>query len=317
MDELVYWLALNEKRWSLSPDKIAKAFSETNSLENLWNAPISYLQKFGFSDHSISEFYRYKQRVRLEEFSKQLHLIHQMQIRVIRYIDREYPPLLRTASTTLEEPPLLIFHKGALLNFNNCIAIIGTRMSSAYGHTIARRLGRAIASKGYTVVSGLARGIDTEAHCGALEVSKGKTIAVLAWMDPVYPPENAELLKDIEKRGAILSERLVRPDSKFGKFTPGSFVERNRVTSGISQCLIAVESDVEGGTIHQVNFALSQNRMVLALKPKRNERAIRGYKALLNMGAKSISSPKDALELIEKIKVNFTREEERLNSIVY
>lgn len=188
MEDFIYWLALQERHWLISAKKVERAFHELGSLEELWNSSNSYLRELGLDDYAISEFYRYKKRVNLEEFSRQLNILRQKQIKLIRCVNNEYPILLKSATMKLEGPPLLIFDKGSLLDFNNCIAIVGTRMSSYYGHMMARRLSRSLASKGYTIVSGLARGVDTEAHCGALEVPKGKTIAVLAWMDPIYPP---------------------------------------------------------------------------------------------------------------------------------
>lgn len=196
----------------------------------------------------------------------------------------------------LRDPPLVLLHKGTALNFNNCVAIAGTRNPSLYGRIMAEKLARSIAAKGYTIVSGLARGIDEWAHCGALEASKGRTIAVLPWIHPTYPQEHENLLEDILRRGAMVSELFEQPHDKSA---PSRFIERNRITSGLSKCVVAVESDAEGGTVQQVRIALSQNRKVFALKPKGSDRAKRGFKTFIDMGATPFEKPKEVLIFLE------------------
>jgi DNA processing protein len=187
------------------------------------------------------------------------------------------------------------------MNFDNCVGIVGTRNCSHYGHMMARKLGRSVARLGYTVASGLARGVDTEAQCGALEVPGGKTISVLAWMNYIYPAENTELSKDISTRGALLSERYL-PGLKFNRTrAPGTFVERNRIISGISRCIIAVETGTEGGTIHQVKIAIAQGRKVFTVKPKRTHpKVLEGFKLLIDLGATAIDSIKPVKEYLKK-----------------
>jgi DNA processing protein len=175
---------------------------------------------------------------------------------------------------------------------------------------MARKIAKSLAENGFTVVSGLARGIDEWAHCGALEVSRGKTIAVLAWIDPIYPDEHRELASDLQKRGAILSENFRQP---LDRSTPARFVQRNRITSGISKCVIAIESDEEGGTVHQVRIALSQKRKVLALQPKGNERAKRGFKVFTDLGATAVRSTNDILNVLRK-EVSPATDNSRLDS---
>jgi DNA processing protein len=193
---------------------------------------------------------------------------------------------------------LFVLHKGPLFNFDDCIAIVGTRDPSFYGRMMARRISKSLASKGYTIASGLARGIDEWAHCGALEAPRGRTIAVLAWMDPIYPSEHRQLADDIIKKGAIISERFMNPKDRSG---PSKFVQRNRITSGISRCVIAVESGKEGGTIHQIRIALDQRRKVFALKPKEsNKRAKEGFNVFMDMGATPIKSARDLLKHLQE-----------------
>nr|MDO8079331.1 DNA-processing protein DprA [Candidatus Freyarchaeota archaeon] len=303
--ENIYWLALQDKLDLISTRKVANAVQELGSMKLFWNASDSYFYKLGLDDKTIRKFNEHKNKIRLENYWKMLESLDQMSVKIIRYIDDDYPEMLRE----LDDSPLLILHKGSVKDFHNCVAVVGTRNASLYGHTMARKLSRSIASKGYTIVSGLARGIDIWAHYGALEASGGRTIAVLPWMVPVYPPEHAEFLKDIEKRGAVLSERFEKPSDKSA---PSKFVQRNRITSGISRCVVVIESDAEGGTVHQVRIALSQGRKVFALKPKDNERAERGFKAFLEMGVTPIESDKEVLKFLDETPLK--AEERKLDS---
>jgi DNA processing protein len=313
--DLVYWLALQEKHWLVPAAKVEQVFNQFGSLEQLWKADSFYLYNLGLSETTVSNFFRYRSSVRFEDLERLVGVLAKNNVTLLRYVDKNYPTALKNIGKSSDGPPLVLLHKGSLLDFSDCVAIVGTRELSHYGHVMARKLARTVARNGYTIVSGLARGTDIEAHCGALEAPRGKTIAVLAWMDPVYPPENIELAKDISARGALLSEMYLKPSSRFGKLTPGKFVERNRITSGISRCVIAIESGREGGTAHQVRIALSQGRKVFALKPKSgNQRAREGYKAFLDMGASSINSAKTVLDFLGKSTAQKTFEEKRIES---
>lgn len=313
--DIVYWLALQERHWLIPTTKVEHAFNQFGSLEQLWKADAFYLYNLGLSETSVSSFLKYRNSVRFENYERLIGVLERNKVRLFRYVDKSYPTALKDLGKSSNGPPLVLFHEGSLSDFSDCVAIVGTRECSHYGHVMARKLGKAIAKSGYTVVSGLARGVDTEAHCGALEAVRGKTIAVLAWMDPIYPSENVELAKDIMARGALLSERYFKPDSKFAKLTPGKFVERNRITSGLSRCVIAVESGKEGGTIHQVRIALSQERKVFAVKPKSgNKHATEGYKTFLDMGATPISSAKPVLDFLEESSTQKTLNDQRIDS---
>ena len=292
--ENVYWLALQDSNWLIPPKKVVRAFQELGSLKGLWECSYAYLQSLDLDDKSIRKFCNHINRIKIDDLYKYAKHMSQNGIKLIRYIDQEYPEALKTG---VYDPPLLLFHKGSLLDFENCVAIAGTRDCSWYGRLMAKRLAKAVASKGYTVVSGLARGTDEWAHSGALEAPKGKSIAVLPWMKPVYPSEHSKLLEDIENSGAAISERLERPLDKSAR---GKFVQRNRIISGISRCLIALESGEEGGTVHQVRIAISQDRKVFALKPKDIEHFKKGFREFVDMGAIPIDSSKEVLNYLQK-----------------
>jgi len=311
--DAVYWLALQEKHWLIPATKVEQVFNQFGSLEQLWKADALYLYNLGLSETSVSNFLKYRNSVHFGDYERLMSVLANNKVRLLRYVDKDYPIALKDLGIASDGPPLVLFHRGSLLDFGDCVAIVGTRECSHYGHVMARRMAKNLAKKGYTVVSGLARGTDTEAHCGALEAPRGRTIAVLAWMDPVYPSENAELARDIMARGALISERYFKPRSSFARLTPGKFVERNRITCGLSRCVIAVESGREGGTVHQVRIALSQGRKVFAVRPKSsNHRAMEGYKIFLDMGATPTSSAKPVLDFLRKSDAQKTLMDEKI-----
>jgi DNA processing protein len=305
VEENAYWLALQDRNWLIPAPKIVSVFNECGSLLPLWRTPYSFLSKLGVDDQTTRRFIGNIERVRLQDYVAELKTLESKQVKVIRLVDKGYPEMLKT----IENPPLVLLYKGVLSDFTNCIAMAGTRNPSLYGRIMARRIAKSLAGKGYTIVSGLARGVDEWAHSGALEAPKGRSIAVLAWMEPIYPEEHVDLAKDIERRGAILSETFKSP---LNKSAPARFVQRNRITSGISRCVVAVESDEEGGTVHQVRIALAQKRKVFALQPEGNERAKRGFETFINMGATAIKSAKEVLDFLSRESPN--TENSRLDS---
>ncbi len=235
----------------------------------------------------------------IREFRGQVESCKRAGVEIIRWVDERYPPQLRGLIGTPGGPPLLLLKRGPLGTFDRCVAVAGTRDASFYGRTKTLEIAQALASKGFVIVSGLARGIDEWAHVGALKAKSGKTAAVLPWLDPVYPPEHAELLHDIEEKGASLSEHYVQ---RFWKTAKGKFVERNRITSGLSLCVLAMESDQEGGTVHQVDLALRQGKKVFALLPKKTLRAKRGFDLFLSKGATPMHSADEVLDYLKSQK---------------
>jgi DNA processing protein len=229
----------------------------------------------------------------LSIYTEEIRKIQLEGIRLIAYDSEQYPEKLRE----IPDPPLLLYQRGSLTDFHNCIAIVGTRSPSIWGKKTAYNLAGDLVSEGYTISGGLAAGIDTEAHRGALAAG-GKTVAILAGpIEDIYPRQNIHLAHEIIASGSILSEV-----SSFVKVHRGRFISRNRLTSGISRCVIAVESPGGGGTYQQVRVALSQQRPVLICTPnKDNHSALKGFHELRKMGAIPIQSVDDVLDIDHKI----------------
>lgn len=299
--EDLYWLALTYKYTPVNLAPVLKLYERLGSIKHLWDPSVD-LGRYGFNHQSAAEIARRTKESRPEDRELMKKHLDERGIKLIRYYDPEYPPQLRTLVSQPEGAPIVLYRQGTLKTLDRCVSVVGTRVLSQYGHSMARHLAKSLASRGYTVASGLARGTDTEAHCGALEAPRGHTVAVAPWMEPLYPSENVELASDIMKRGCVVSEFL--QDYAFGRIAKSAFIRRNRITSGLSLCVIAIESDVEGGTAHQVKIAIAQGRQVFALEPRSdNQRARRGYDLFLRLGATPFKSPSTVFRFLERHEV--------------
>ena len=200
--------------------------------------------------------------------------------------DAGYPKLLKE----IHDPPIGLYRKGDYLFDQPCIAVVGSRLTTLYGQSVAQKLGAQLAQAGFCVVSGLARGIDTAAHEGALSVG-GRTAAVLGCgLDIVYPPENLGLYRRIAETGAVLSE------FPFGrKADKQSFPMRNRVVSGICEGVVVVESDVTGGAMITARFAGEQGRLIFAVPGRIDQPTSHGCHQLIRDGATLLTGVDDIL----------------------
>jgi len=200
--------------------------------------------------------------------------------------DPGYPKLLKE----IHDPPICLYRKGGYEFEHPCIAIVGSRRTTLYGQATAKRLGAELARLGFCVVSGLARGIDTAAHEGALSVG-GKTAGVVGCgIDIIYPPENLELYRRIETSGVVLSE------FPFGRRADRqSFPMRNRVVAGMCEATIVVETDVSGGAMITARFAGELGRLIFAVPGRIDQPTSAGCHQLIRDGATLLTSVDDLL----------------------
>jgi DNA processing protein len=210
----------------------------------------------------------------------------------VRVIERaRLPPLLHA----IYDPPPRLYVRGGAdeeVLARSAVAVVGARACSAYGAQVARRLGRDLAAAGLVVVSGLARGIDGEAHRGALEAG-GVTVAVLGCgIDRDYPAAHAELARRIRERGLVVSEYEpgVEP-------APWRFPARNRIIAGLCVATAVVEARERSGALITADLALEEGRDVLAVPGEITSALSRGTNALLRLGATPCTSARDVLEL--------------------
>lgn len=206
---------------------------------------------------------------------------------IVTLNDSCYPSALKH----IADPPVVLYCRGKLESDEVCVAVVGSRRATWYGLDMAKRLSRELAEHGITIVSGMARGVDSQAHKGALE-GKGRTIAVLGCgVDRAYPPENRELMKQIIENGAVISEYLPRSEP-----IPFNFPARNRIISGLSRGVAVVEASEKSGSLITADFALEQGRDVFAVPGNINSAYSAGTNRLIRDGAKIVTGVGDIIE---------------------
>lgn len=222
------------------------------------------------------------------DVASELRLCREHRIRPITPETADYPAGLRT----IPDPPGVLFCRGELLPRDAiALAIVGTRHATQYGLRHAERLAEGLAHAGFTIVSGLARGIDAAAHRGAIQAG-GRTLAVLgSGLLRIYPPEHRTLAERIAEQGALLSEAPVR-----SRPLRGAFPQRNRLISGLSLGLIVLEAGLRSGALISAHHALEQGREVFAVPGSIDSPVSRGCHQLLREGAKLVETIDDILE---------------------
>jgi len=225
--------------------------------------------------------------------------------KIININDEDYPENLKNVI----DPPPIIYLRGELKPEDSlAVGIVGSRNCTEYGRTVAKTLAKELAPYGITIISGLARGIDTAAHFGALE-GGGRTIAVMATgIERVYPSSNRNLASHIVKNGALVTD-FPPLTSPIGYHFP----LRNRIISGLSNAIIAVQAEKRSGVFSTVSWALDYNREVFAVPGNVDIRQSRGTNKLIKMGASVVTSSEDilqALNISSKKKKNKEKEEE-------
>jgi len=209
-------------------------------------------------------------------------------VRLIALGSPEYPPSL----ATINDPPYLLYVRGTVTAADaNAVALVGSRHCTDYGRRVAARLAAGLARAGVTVISGLARGIDGTAHRAALEAG-GRTLAVLAGgLSRIYPPEHADLAREVEAAGALLTESKMDQDPMAGLFPV-----RNRIISGLSKVVVLVEAAEKSGALITANHAAEQGRTVMAVPGSVEAASSGGTNDLIRNGAVLCRSVEDILE---------------------
>ena len=210
---------------------------------------------------------------------------------IITLWDPNYPLLLKKI---YDPPPVLYYLGNELSKQEDCIAIVGSRTTTAYGRTTAEMITRELVSYGLTTVSGLARGIDSVVHRETVK-SEGRTLAVLgSGIDIIYPAENRKLAEDILEKGTVISEFPLgtKPDA-------GNFPQRNRIISGLSHATVVVEAGNRSGAILTALNAIDQNRDVFAIPGRISDKQSVGCLRLISHGAVPVTSPAKITESIQ------------------
>ncbi len=249
-------------------------------------APGDRLREAGFDDKTIRILKDGRSR---EEASRLGERAAALGLAVLHPDHASYPPLLRTIT---DMPPVL-YCKGDPVGRDRCIAVVGSRRCTGYGVTMAERLSCELAEAGFTIVSGLARGIDTAAHAGAMRAG-GRTAAILAnGLAMVYPPENRGLAARMLERGCLMTESA--PDVEP---MPYRFPFRNRIISGMAEAVLVVEAGEKSGSLITVQYALDQGREVFAVPGNATSICSRGCNRIIREGAGLVQ---DAADLVASL----------------
>ena len=284
MDDLKYWVALSAVP-QLGTVRFRRLESYFGSLEDAWTAGVSHLREAGLDWRTAQEVVAAQGGT---DPSEEMEALRRAGVTAVHWNSEGYPPRLKE----IHDPPPVLYYLGDLLPEDEIsIAIVGTRNPTSYGKEAASALSRDLASAGITVVSGLALGIDGVAHRAALECG-GRTIAVVAGgLDTVYPKEHTGLFRQIQERGAVVSEhRLgIRPDAR-------NFPRRNRLISGMTLGTLVVEAGEGSGTRWTVQQALEQNREVFCVPGSIFSPASKFTNRMIKEGAKLVAEYTDILE---------------------
>ncbi|MDA8219875.1 MAG: DNA-processing protein DprA [Dehalococcoidales bacterium] len=282
--ETGYWVAFNRVA-GVGPIKTKRLYDYFGSLAQAWQARASELAAAGLESRALEAVLAARERV---SPAREVDLLHQRGVRAITLADEDYPERLRQ----IYAPPAVLYVHGEIIPGDElAVAVVGTRRATMYGREAAERLAADLAANRVTVVSGLARGVDTVAHRAAVDVG-GRTVAVLgSGLDVIYPAENKRLAEAIREQGAVVSEYPLgtKPDA-------ANFPPRNRIISGLSLGTLVVEAGEESGALITADFALEQNREVLAVPGPIFARTSRGTNKLIQQGAKLVLCAQDILD---------------------
>lgn len=286
MKDKKYWIWLSriEGLGSIKKNKLLEIFVAP---EVIWNLTYDDIIKIdGFGEHTAKAITNENYKQNLNQF---IEYMEKYNIKIVTIYDKEYPNKLRN----IYDPPTTLFVKGntEILN-NDSIAIIGCRNCSTYGKEVAKKMAYELSSSNISIISGMAKGIDSYAHIGALN-RNGKTIAVLgSGLDRIYPKENIKLYDEIiENNGAVISEYIIGTNPE-----KMNFPARNRIISGLSDGVIVVEAKKKSGTLITVDFALEQGKNIYVVPGNITNPNSSGTNELIKQGAKCITNINDVLE---------------------
>lgn len=297
----------------VGPRTVAKLYKRWPSLKNLFQLKASELEATGLPIPLIQSIVNFN----LDSIDADLSWSKADNHSLLTWESPEYPNLLRE----IPDPPFVLYAKGQLSCLKQpLLAMVGSRNPSITGSENAKYFAHALASRGITIVSGLALGIDAQAHLGCLEAA-GQTIAVLGTgVDYIYPRRHVHLAEQIIQNGLLISEFPLKSPP-----IAGHFPLRNRIISGLSLCTLVVEAALKSGSLITARMALEQNRDVLAIPGSIHNPLARGCHHLLQQGAKLVTSVNDVLDelrienvptLNDKSLVSLSQEQEKLVSFI-
>jgi DNA processing protein len=298
MDERVYWIAFNLIK-GIGAVRFQSLLDHFGDAESAWNASSEELSRAGLGEKILERFRDLKSTLDLEKY---WNSIQTQGIRVLTWMDAEYPPHLKE----IEQPPPVLYVRGEITSEDHwAVAVVGTRQVTAYGRQVTEELTSALVQNGVTVISGLARGVDAIAHSVALKQG-GRTLAVLgSGVDKIYPPEHRQMAEKILMLGALVSDYAPGTPPESTNFPP-----RNRIISGLSMAVVVVEAGETSGALITADFAAEQGREVFAVPGNIMAPQSKGCNRLIANGARPLLKPEDVLEALDLTR-NIERREVR------
>ncbi len=283
-DELKYWIGFSRIP-GIGKLRISRLREHFGNLKDAWNAPAGELKRAGLDSRSVNAMAALRPRISLDD---EMEKLERYKVKVLTCEDPTYPPRLKEI---YDYPPVLYVRGNLLPKDDPYLAVVGTRKPTVYGRQVAEEIVADLVQSKITIISGLARGIDSIAHRTALD-SGGETIAVFAsGLDIVYPADNAKLAQAIMERGALVSEYPlgIRPKAD-------NFPQRNRIMSGLSLGVLVVEAGERSGALITAHQAVEQNRDVFAIPGSILSPGSKGTNHLIQEGAKLVCNCNDILE---------------------
>ncbi len=302
MSDPKFWIALSDVP-DIGPVTARKLLAIYKKPEAVFKAPYKELANIhGIGPAKAKNIKGYSEWGKIDA---QLKKLDAGGIKIVTFSNKDYPETLKN----IEDAPIVLYIKGTIQKEDRyAVAVVGSRKYSSYGKLAAEKLSSELSSMGFTIVSGMARGIDTLAHVAAIN-SGGRSIAVLgSGIDVPYPPENRGLMEKLAASGCVISE-----------FPPGTmperenFPKRNRIISGLSLGVLVVEATVDSGSLITASCALEQGKEVFVVPGNINSANSKGTNELIKKGAKLVQSAEDVIEELAPVLKGYIRTREKAN----
>ena len=287
IDPKAYWVGLNRVR-GIGAVRLRALLDVFGDAQTAWEAPADQLRRAGLGEKLVEGMCKARRELDLERYWEHIQALG---IHVITWDEEDYPRRLKE----IDQPPPILYVRGQLaIEDEWSVSIVGTRRVSTYGRQIAEELACFLASNRITIVSGLARGVDTIAHESVIK-SGGRTVAVLgSGVDIIYPSENKRLAMKIMENGAVISDYAPGTPPEAQNFPP-----RNRIISGLTMATVVIEAGETSGALITASFAANQGREVFAVPGGIHAPQSKGTNSLIQKGARPLLSMEEVLEVLQ------------------
>lgn len=291
MEDKRYWIGFTLVK-GIGAVRFQRLLERFGNAESAWRAAPAELAEAGLSLKLIERVVAVREKVDLSQIWEQTR---SKRIQVLTWLDEAYPQRLKE----IEQPPPVLYLRGELLPEDTwAVSIVGTRRVTSYGRQVTEEIASFLAANGITVVSGLARGVDSIAHTAALKAG-GRTLSVLgSGVDRIYPPENRVLADQIIEHGAVLSDYAPGTPPESSNFPP-----RNRIISGLSMAVVVIEAGKTSGALITAEFAAEQGREIFAVPGNILAPQSKGTNKLIQQGAHPLLSASDIMQALNLTRV--------------